>query len=136
MTDIVVDASALVQFLLRTERSAPFDAIITDPGSALDAPVLCDVEVVSALRGAVAGGSLQPSRAEEAIEDYRALPLRRHGHLALLPRMFELRDRLSASDGAYIALAEQLGAALLTGDTRLAKAVRDGLDIELLPDVT
>jgi len=46
-----------------------------------------------------------------------------HHHLPLLPRIGELRDRLSAYDAAYVALAEELAAPLLTDDHRLARAV-------------
>jgi predicted nucleic acid-binding protein len=134
VTAVVVDASAFVEFLLRTGRHAPFDAVIMDPASLLEAPALCDVEVLSALRRGVASGALEPGRAEEAIEDYRALPVRRHGHLAMLPRMFELRERFGAYAAAYVVLAERLRAPLLTGDARLAHAVRDSLGVEVLPE--
>jgi predicted nucleic acid-binding protein len=127
-----VDASALVEFLLRTGRLGSLEAVITDPEHGLDVPALCDAEVVSALRRATLAGWLDPERGEQAISHYSELPLRRHGHLALLSRVFELRDRLSAYDATYVALAERLGAALLTGDARLARALRGSVDIEVL----
>jgi predicted nucleic acid-binding protein len=36
--------------------------------------------------------------------------------------MWELRDNLTAYDAAYVALAEALGAVLITCDSRLAQA--------------
>jgi predicted nucleic acid-binding protein len=42
--------------------------------------------------------------------------------VGLLPRVWELRDNLSAYDATYVALAEALGCPLLTGDARLAAA--------------
>jgi predicted nucleic acid-binding protein len=127
-----VDASALVEFLLRTGRLGPLEAIVTDPERDLDVPALCDVEVVSALRRATAAGWLEPERGKQAIAHYAALPLRRHGHLALLSRVFELRDRFSAYDATYVALAERLNASFLTGDARLARALRGNVAIEVL----
>jgi predicted nucleic acid-binding protein len=127
-----VDASALVEFLLRTGRLGSLETVITDPTRELDVPALCDVEVVSALRRAASAGWLDHGRGEEAIAHYSDLPLRRHGHVALLSRMFELRDRLSAYDATYAALAERLGASFLTGDARLARALREIVDVEVL----
>ena len=46
----------------------------------------------------------------------------RHPVHALLPRIWALRDDISAYDAAYVALAEALGCALLTADSRLARA--------------
>ena len=52
----------------------------------------------------------------------RRLPLTPLGHDALALRIWELRQNLTAYDAAYIALAEALGAPLLTRDRRLASA--------------
>ena len=128
----MVDASALVEFLFRTQRAPEVDAILTDPGADLHVPALCDVEVVSALRRALRQNLLTLPRAEEALEDYLDLPLTRHGHQALLPRCFGLRDVFSAYDAAYVALAEGLTAPLLTADLRLARGA-EGLGISCLP---
>jgi predicted nucleic acid-binding protein len=38
--------------------------------------------------------------------------------------MLELRNNFSAYDAAYVALAERLRGTLVTGDDRLARAVR------------
>jgi predicted nucleic acid-binding protein len=39
----------------------------------------------------------------------------------LLPRIWALRENVSAYDATYAALAETLGCALLTADARLAR---------------
>jgi predicted nucleic acid-binding protein len=44
----------------------------------------------------------------------------RYPHHPLLPRIWELRDRFSASDAAYVSLAESLDARLVTCDAKLA----------------
>jgi predicted nucleic acid-binding protein len=43
-------------------------------------------------------------------------------NMALLPRIWQLRDSVTAHDGAYVALAEALDAPLVTCDARLGRA--------------
>lgn len=95
-------------------------------------PDLCDVEVVAALRRLVLSGILDPDRAAEALDDYAALPLSRHGHVPLPRRILELRDNLSPYDAVYVVPAEVLGAGLLTADDRLGRAVKTHTDVRLL----
>lgn len=85
-------------------------------------PALCDVEVAAAMRRAALHGLLSAQRMTEAIDDYLDLPLTRHGHQNLLTRILELKGNFSAYDATYVALAERLGARLLTGDRHLARA--------------
>jgi len=82
-----------------------------------------DVEAAAALRRLSLAGPLDDVRREEALVDYRELPITRHGHLALLPCILELRQNVSTYDATYVALAERLDAELLTADRRLARAV-------------
>jgi predicted nucleic acid-binding protein len=56
--------------------------------------------------------------------DYADLSVTRHAHLPLIGRILELRDNFTAYDAAYVALAEMLDLPFLTGDERLARAVR------------
>lgn len=89
----------------------------------LHVPALCDVEVAAGVRRGLTRGILSAERSVAAIDDYLDLPLTRHGHQALLGRILSLRANFSPYDAAYVALAERLGGALLTGDQRLARAV-------------
>lgn len=121
---VVTDASALLEYLLRTERSAPVQAAVTASDTDVHVPALCDVEVVAALRRALLARSLTEPRAREALTHYRALPLTRHGHEPLLDRALALRHNFSAYDAVYVALAEELRAELVTADAALARSAR------------
>jgi predicted nucleic acid-binding protein len=96
-------------------------------------PALCDIEVAAGLRCALLRGLLSLERADQALAHYPLLPLTRHGHQGLLPRMLSLRSNFGAYDACYVALAELLGADLLTADERLARAVRTHTGVGLLP---
>jgi predicted nucleic acid-binding protein len=121
---VVADGSALVEYLLRTDLAASLERTIHSPDADLHVPALCDVEVTAGLRRGLLGGALSEERAAEAIDDYLDLPLARHGHQRLLSRVLGLKENFSAYDAIYVALAESLGAELLTADAALAEAAR------------
>jgi predicted nucleic acid-binding protein len=119
---IVLDASVMVDLLI---REAPETAHIRARLSRepdVHVPHLVDAEVTHALRGLVLGDRLAAARARRAIGRFSVLPLVRWPQTPLLGRVFALRDRLSAYDATYVALAEGLGATLLTRDAGLARA--------------
>jgi predicted nucleic acid-binding protein len=129
---IVVDASAIIEVLLRTPAAAAVDARLFEPGETLHAPHLLDVEVAQVVRRYVANGDVDADRGREALDDLAALRLRRYPHDLLLPRIWALRHNLTAYDAAYVALAEALDAPLLTRDRRLAAAAGVSARIELI----
>ena len=88
----------------------------------LFAPELVDLEVVSVWRRHVGAKLMTARRASAAVADLADLPLRRSTHQPLLPRIWELRHVVTPYDAAYVALAEQLDALLVTGDARLSRA--------------
>lgn len=119
---IVLDASAAVELLLGTPAGGRVARRLVADGGPAHAPHLLDVEVASALRGAVARRLLEAARAAEALADLADLALERYPHGPLLDRVWGLRAKLSAYDACYVALAEELGAVLVTRDGRLARA--------------
>jgi predicted nucleic acid-binding protein len=130
-TVLVVDASVLAVAL--ADDSADGDASRARLwGEELVAPELLDLEVVSVLRGQMMAGALDSRRADLALNDLSAMPLKRAPHLPLLHRCGELRENLTIYDAAYVALAEALEALLLTGDRRLARAPGPRCQIEVL----
>ena len=124
MKPVVVDASALVDFLMRTDRAARVEAMFTNPDVDMHIPAFCDVEVLAGLRRAIFNRRLAKRHAALALEAYDELPMTRHGHRAYLPRMLALQDNFTAYDATYVALAEALSAELLTEDKKLATAAR------------
>ena len=129
---IVVDASALLEFLLQTSIGVRVEERIFRDADELHAPHVVDVEVVQGLRRLVRMGEVSSGRADEAIVDLADLDLHRHPHVDLLGRAWKLRDNVSAYDAMYVALAEALEATVVTCDRPLAKAPGRGTRIEVI----
>jgi predicted nucleic acid-binding protein len=119
---IVVDASALIEVLLRTPAASKVEQRLFLPGETLHAPHLLDIEVTQVIRRYAANGEIDAERGRAAIADLSEFPLQRYPHGFLLPRVWELRPNLTAYDAVYVALAEVLDAVLITRDHRLAGA--------------
>ncbi|PFG43441.1 putative nucleic acid-binding protein [Isoptericola jiangsuensis] len=118
---LVLDASVLAEFLVGSPAGREAARRVGGGGS-LHLPHLAVVEVTSVLRGWVAGGHVPAQRAEGALEDLAALRADRWPIEPLLGRVWELRANLTVYDATYVALAESLGATLLTADRRLGRA--------------
>ena len=129
---IVVDASALLEALLRTSAAKAVEDRLFAPRQTLHAPDLLDVEVAQVIRRYTANGEIDSDRGLMALADLADFPLRRYPHDVLLPRIWDLRNNLTAYDAAYVALAEALDAPLLTRDKRLAAAAGHHAQIELI----
>ena len=98
----------------------------------MQAPGLLDLEVAQVLRRLVLGGTMRPDRGRAAIELLAKLPVYRHHSTPLLPRVWELRENLTAYDAGYVALAEAIGCPLLTRDASLARAPGLRTEVEVL----
>jgi predicted nucleic acid-binding protein len=118
---IVVDASALLEFLLQTPLGTRVEARLFRNHDDFHAPHLADVEVTQGLRRLVRTGEVSPDRAAEAIADLADFDLHRHSHVDLLTRAWQLRENVTAYDAMYVALAEALDATMITCDEPLAK---------------
>jgi predicted nucleic acid-binding protein len=60
------------------------------------------------------------------------MPIDRYAHDPLLPRIWALRTNATAYDAAYIALAEALGATLLTTDSKMASVPGHDARVEVV----
>ena len=119
---IVVDASALLEFLLQTPLGTRVEARLFRERADFHVPHLADVEVTQGLRRLVRAGEVSADRAAEAIADLADLDLHRHPHLDLLPRAWQLRENVTVYDAMYVALAEAIDAPIVTCDAPLARA--------------
>ena len=79
-----------------------------------------------------AKGEIDSERGRAALADLADFPFRRYPHDFLLPRVWDLRNNLTAYDAMYVALAEALDAPLLTCDKRLAASPGHHARIELV----
>ena len=129
---IVVDASAMLEALLRLPAARAVEKRMFEPSQTLHVPHLLDVEVAQVIRRYAATGEIDAERGRAALADLADFPLRRYPHDFLLPRVWELRNNLTAYDAMYVALAEVLDAPLLTHDKRLASAPGHHARIELV----
>lgn len=112
---IVIDAAAFIDAV--DGRSSVVDRLT---GEDLHAPYLFDVEVLSGLRRLVTAGHFNEQRAGEALLVLEQAAIRRHPHTPLLSVIWSLRDRVTAYDASYVALAAALDAPLMTTDRKLA----------------
>jgi predicted nucleic acid-binding protein len=128
---IVLDASAAIDWLLQTAAGQQIEKRIYSRGESLHAPHLLDLEVAQVLRRLVREGAMSGPRADQAIQDLFDLRVTRYPHFLFLQRIWRLRHNLSGYDASYVALAEKLGATLVTRDSRLASACARAVSLEL-----
>jgi predicted nucleic acid-binding protein len=70
--------------------------------------------------------------AELALAEFLQAPIQRYSHESLVPRVWQLRQNLTAYDAAYVALAEALGTDLLTIDRGIGSAPGIRCRVELV----
>ena len=117
----VIDASAALEFLMRTSLGQRVGAQIADPDEVLIAPHLIDAEVSPGLRKFVSIGDISAERGRESLSEFLLLGIQRFEHTALLTRVWDLRSNTTAYDAMYLALAEALEAPLITTDAKFER---------------
>lgn len=117
---VVCDASALIAVLL---DSGPDGRWATDAvtGASLAAPSLLPYEAANIIRRHELAGLASSDQAVQAHADLLALAIEYWPYEVLAPRAWELRSNLTIYDASYVALAEALGATLVTLDRRIAR---------------
>ncbi|HEY3258945.1 MAG TPA: type II toxin-antitoxin system VapC family toxin [Pseudonocardiaceae bacterium] len=128
-TPVVIDASALLDYVLGERQAAAIEAVLRGPGVRLHAPELVDEELLSAARRLERGRLVPTDRLEQALLDAGSLLIELHPLRPHFDRVWSLRHQITVADSFYVSLAEALDAPLLTTDAKLAAA------IVVLPDV-
>jgi predicted nucleic acid-binding protein len=123
----VIDASALVELLLRSDSGRRVERAIGD--AVLVAPDVLNPEVLQSVRGLERGGKLTSARASKAIARLSESDIERVPTVVLLGAMWAMRANLSAYDACYVALARVLGCPLLTVDRPLTRAPALGVTV-------
>lgn len=88
----------------------------------LHLPAVAGAEIISALRAMAFRGLLSAGNARAAAVRASRLRARHYPFEPFLERVWDLRENVTVYDASYVALAEALGAPLVTADDRLRRA--------------
>lgn len=128
----MVDASVVVELLLQTADAHRVASAVLHGRDSLHAPHLLDVEVSQVIRRYALRGDISEEHGRDALDLLVRMPIRRYPHGPLIQRIWELRHNVTAYDAAYVALADALGAQLVTRDSRLAERWPGSAEIRLI----
>jgi predicted nucleic acid-binding protein len=118
---IVCDASALVALLLDSGADGQWVAE-TLAGADLAAPSLVGFETANIIRRHELAELVSVDQAAQAHADLLDLAIETWPYELLSERAWQLRRNLSSYDASYVALAELIGAELITLDERIGAA--------------
>jgi predicted nucleic acid-binding protein len=132
VTPVVIDASAGVELVADTVRGRALRALL--PADAVPwVPDTFFVEVGSVLRRWDLNAILTPDQIDDAVRHLATWPLRVVQVRSLFADAWRLRKNLTFADATYVALAEHVGAELLTDDHKLANAPTLSVPVLRLP---
>jgi predicted nucleic acid-binding protein len=122
VTALVIDASAGVEMVAGTRRGAALAKLLPAEAEGW-VPEHFYAEVLAVLRRQfLTQRKLTESQATAAVNRLGDWHLHHASVASLVPAAWRYRHNLTAADALYVALAEQLGASLLTDDQRLANS--------------
>ena len=124
---VVIDSSALVELVARTERATAVAQAVGDTD--MVAPDVVNPEVLSALRRMERAGTLTSRRGVQAVDDLMDAPVRRFSTAPLLAEAWTLRANVTAADALYVVLARILRCPLVTADRKLSRAPNLGVPL-------
>ncbi len=119
---VVLDASAMAEML---DPGSSLAILVIDALTSADSdwavPEHFRVEVANALRGLLLSGRLTREAFDDSIDRLARADVEVHATAPLLVRIAALAANATAYDAAYIALAETVGATVLTTDAKLER---------------
>jgi predicted nucleic acid-binding protein len=120
-TRVVCDASALTALLIDGGPDGRW-ATVTLTDTELAAPHLIAFETANIIRRHELTGLISSDQAVQAHADLQDLTIEHWPYELVAARAWQLRANLTIYDASYVALAELLGATLVTLDRRIARA--------------
>ena len=140
MSIYVVDASVILARIIREAHTPNTRVLFRGARSNLDqlyAPEFCRLECVNVLWKHVRFYGLSQVRAERAVKNLRALPIK----LAFVGKLYTralqigLKHQIAIYDSIYIALSEQLKCPLITVDAAQSRAAAaESIVLKLITD--
>jgi len=124
---VVIDASAVVEYLIELTLTGPATRLFhlaAEGRVELWAPDLVYSESASALRKLVRLESIAAAAARTAVENLVDLPISIAGTAALMAEVWRMQPLLTPYDACYVALADALGAVLVTAERNLSMELR------------
>ena len=131
---IVIDASALAEVVVRSQRAPAVEAAFGGE----DLRALADLigaEVLSVLRGWLLRSMIDETTAARGVANLVSAPVRRYVTAGLEREIWALRPNVTTYDATYVALARVVGCPLLTVDRRLAAAPQLGVEVRVPGDL-
>jgi predicted nucleic acid-binding protein len=119
VTTFVIDASAVIELALNSERGQRVDDVISD--ASVVAPAHLDAEALSALGRLQRAGVLTDPQVAQQLAWLAAAPIVRVPLSDLLVGAWARRQNLHLNDALYAELAMTSGATLVTCDRGLAE---------------
>lgn len=124
---VVIDASAVVEYLVELTLTDPATRLFHLAAAGrveLWAPDLVYSESASALRKLVRLEAIAAATARTAVENLVDLPISIAGTAALMLEVWRMQAFLTPYDACYVALADALGAELVTAEHNLTMELR------------
>ncbi len=121
----VVDTSALIRlFVPDGPLPNDFEGFLRGVERGINiaiAPELLLAEAANVINKKQLTGELSKRESDQLLSDILSVPIRLYPHRPILPRAFDLArvHKLTVYDTLYLALAEEHGAVVFTGDRKL-----------------
>jgi predicted nucleic acid-binding protein len=129
---IVVDASIVYEVVSQgVHRDVALSTLLTHDD--VVTPAILDAEVLGIIKRDQYRGLLDDTGAAVAVNDLLSWPGERFAITPLVERVWHLRANVRVWDAFYVALAEALGAPVITMDQRLARATGPRCEFITLP---